>query len=80
MHCIQAVSYTDSYRIKKKPCELEAEQFDVTLFRKVISTRIREKNIVFHAERKRNELQNRQQTRAMHDRESTYYFPENKRG
>lgn len=80
MHCIQAVSYTDSYQIKKKPHELEAEQFDVTLFRKVISTRIREKNIVFHAERKRNELQNRQQTRAMHDRASTYYFPENKRG
>lgn len=50
---------------KKKPRELEAEQFDVTLFRKVISTRIREKNIVFHAERKRNELQNRQQTRAI---------------
>ena len=42
----------------KKPRELEAEQFAVTLFRKVISTRRKEKEILFFMlKRKRNELQ-----------------------
>ena len=67
----------------KKPRELEAEQFDVTLFRKVISTRRKEKEILFFMlKRKEMNYKRKQQatTSAMHDSKSTYYFSENKRG